>query len=144
MQLQMAEGVAQHQLHRFGHVALAGKGRTKVIPHVCASKTAIENLAQVDRAENHSIGLTADEKAPAVWAAAPLQISGELSRPFRRRHQSSVKANARAIQRGEFTAVTRLGMAQENVAADEPQMRVHRSIRSYRVTQHWHGHFLSR
>jgi hypothetical protein len=38
MQLHGDEGVAQHKLHAFGHVALAGKGLLRVVAEVGALK----------------------------------------------------------------------------------------------------------
>jgi len=59
--------VPQYQLQAFGHVALAGEGSLRVIPHVGALKEAPDNLVQHEDADDRAILDSADKEAFDPW-----------------------------------------------------------------------------
>jgi hypothetical protein len=105
MQLQNREGVPQHQLQAFRHVALPVERTLRVIPHVGALEEAPHNLVQHEDADDRSILDSADEEAFDPRLPQPLHPLGEGGGIGRWRNPATMDRATRLIPRNHLSLV---------------------------------------
>src|SRR5687767_14034464 len=99
VELEAGEGVAEHEPQALGHVAAPGVGLARVVAHVSAAEVAVDDLVEVERADDAVVLCAAGEEPHGLRDVAPFEESGELLRLLRGRDPSPVQAHARAHQR---------------------------------------------
>src|SRR5207302_947074 len=94
MELKAAEGVAQKELHPFGHVAPAFVRAAPAISEISVLKPAAEDLAQVEDADDGVVFDSTDEKPLIVVPAAAPDVDQESGAGGRRKDPGSVEPAA--------------------------------------------------
>jgi len=112
MQLHPGEGVAQHQLHALGHVALARERLLSVVTEVGTLKQPPNDLAQGKHAGDGAVLEPADEEALHVWFPAAHQPLGKGVGISRRGHPAAMQSSACRVPRHDFYLVAAGGFAQ--------------------------------
>ena len=90
MQLQMHKRVAKHQAEGFRHITMTRVLDADKVTEIGTPKSAQEDLAKINRADNPLIFHTTNEEASRIGAATTFEKRGELRRLGRRRHQAAM------------------------------------------------------
>lgn len=98
VQAELPERVVKHESKGLAHVSLSGEGRPDVIAQVGTLEPSSRDLTDLDRAQDHIVSVTPDEKANEVGAPTPSEVSGELRACPRGRDPGVVERAAPAIQ----------------------------------------------
>src|SRR5256885_7718033 len=90
MQLQMCKRIAKHQLEGSRHITVTRVRDADKVTEIGTPKSAQEDLAKINRADNLVIFQTTNEETSRIGAATTFEKLGKLRRLGRRRHQAAM------------------------------------------------------
>ena len=90
MQFQVRKRVAKDEPDSFRHITTTRVRGGDKVTQIGTPKSAQEDLAKIDRADNLVIFQTTNEETTKIGAATAFEKRGELRRLGRRRHQATV------------------------------------------------------
>ena len=121
VQPQTTEHNSQHCRQGCLHVAAARKRSTDVVAEVCTLEPASDDLAQLDRPNDHPISVTHDEPTPVLRAPTALEEGPKGGGALWWGREAGVEAYASPIERDVLRPISRPGWAQRDAAGSSQQ-----------------------
>jgi hypothetical protein len=105
VEVELAEGVVEHEAKGLAHVSLAGEGGADVIAEVGALERATGDLAELDRADHGVVYVAPDEEPNEGGRPGPSEVTPELGGRLRGSDPRVVERPAPPIQRDQLPLI---------------------------------------